>query len=156
MYKPGPPRLTASVSSLPPDPPRGPKPTCPSTTTSASLSQPPTIAVTPKGRTLEYKVYACTYPPNLDASALIGIGPLYVLRQLLASSLPLLVKCLPSGNNPEVTIPIFWSTVAMRLFVFGLRSFDEMIFSMARTTPKRVRMPMQVPPFSTAFTAYST
>ena len=77
-------------------------------------------------------------------------------RQLLASSLALLVRCLPSGIKPEVTTPAFRSTVAIRLLAPGLSSFEEMIFSQARTTPCFVRMPMQVPPFSTALTAYST
>lgn len=53
-------------------------------------------------------------------------------------------------------MPEFLSTVAIRLFVSGFRSLDEMIFSQARTTPCLVRMPTQVPPFSTALTAYST
>jgi hypothetical protein len=86
----------------------------------------------------------------------MGIGALYVDRQLLASSRALLVKCLPSGNRPEVTTPAFRSTVAIRLLAPGLSSLEEMIFSQASTTPCLVLMPMQVPPFSTALTAYST
>jgi hypothetical protein len=46
--------------------------------------------------------------------------------------------------------------VDIRLLAPGFSNFEVMIFSQARTTPCFVRMPMQVPPFSTAFTAYST
>ena len=86
----------------------------------------------------------------------MGIGPLYVPLQLLASSRALLVRWRPSGSRPEVTMPAFRSTVAIRLLAPGLRSLEEMIFSQAKTTPYFVRIPMAVPPFSTAFTAYST
>ena len=84
------------------------------------------------------------------------MGALYVFRQLLASTLALLVRCLPSGSRPDVTTPAFLSTAAILLLVPVFRSLDEMIFSQASTTPYFVRMPMQVPPFSTALTAYST
>ena len=86
----------------------------------------------------------------------MGIGALYVDRQLLASSLALLVRWRPSGNSPDVTTPAFLSTDAILLFAPGFSSLEEMIFSQARTTPCFVRMPIHVPPFSTAFTAYST
>jgi len=48
------------------------------------------------------------------------------------------------------------SMVAIRLFAPGFSSFDAMTFSTARTTPSLARMPIEVPPFSTALTAYST
>lgn len=54
------------------------------------------------------------------------------------------------------TTPMFRSTVAILLFAPGLRSLLDMIFSTARTTPSLHRIPIAVPPFSTAFTAYST
>ena len=54
------------------------------------------------------------------------------------------------------TTPRFLSTVAMRLLAPGLSSFEVMTFSTARTTPSLQRMPTDVPPFSTALTAYST
>ena len=84
------------------------------------------------------------------------MGALYVPLQLLASSLALLTRCLPSGSNPELTRPALRSTVAILLLLPGFRSLDVMIFSQAKTTPYFVLIPMQVPPFSTAFTAYST
>lgn len=86
----------------------------------------------------------------------MGMGALYVDLQLLASSLALLVRCFPSGRSPEVTTPAFLSRVAILLLAPGFCSLDEMIFSHANTTPCFVRIPMQVPPFSTALTAYST
>ncbi len=86
----------------------------------------------------------------------MGIGPLYVCRQLLASSLALLMRCRPSGSKPEQTTPAPRSTVDILLLHPGLRSFELMIFSQARTTPCFVLIPMQVLPFSTALTAYST
>ena len=46
--------------------------------------------------------------------------------------------------------------VAMRLLAPGFSSLDVMTFSTARTTPSFARMPIEVPPFSTALTAYST
>lgn len=55
-----------------------------------------------------------------------------------------------------MTRPALRSTVAILLLAPGLRSFEEMIFSEARTMPCLVRIPIHVPPFSTAFTAYST
>ena len=53
------------------------------------------------------------------------------------------------------TTPRCLSTVAMRLFAPGLRSLDATTFSTASTTPSLHRMPTEVPPFSTALTAYS-
>lgn len=53
-------------------------------------------------------------------------------------------------------MPAFRSTVAILLLHPGLSNFEEMIFSQANTTPCLVRIPMHVPPFSTALTAYST
>ncbi|KAL2183881.1 hypothetical protein L209DRAFT_469203 [Thermothelomyces heterothallicus CBS 203.75] len=44
----------------------------------------------------------------------------------------------------------------MRLLALGLSSLDVMIFSTASTMPSLHRIPIDVPPFSTAFTAYST
>lgn len=44
----------------------------------------------------------------------------------------------------------------MRLLAPGLSSLEVMIFSTASTMPSLQRMPIEVPPFSTAFTAYST
>jgi hypothetical protein len=55
-----------------------------------------------------------------------------------------------------LTAPICLSIVAIRLFAPGFNSLLEMTFSTARTTPSLHRMPMEVPPFSTALTAYST
>lgn len=46
--------------------------------------------------------------------------------------------------------------MAILLFAPGFSSFDVMTFSTAKTTPSLHRMPIDVPPFSTAFTAYST
>jgi hypothetical protein len=54
------------------------------------------------------------------------------------------------------TAPMCESIVAIRLFAPGFSSFDAMTFSTARTTPSLARMPIEVPPFSTALTAYST
>ena len=48
------------------------------------------------------------------------------------------------------------STLEMRLLAPALSSLLVMIFSTASTMPLEQRMPMAVPPFSTAFTAYST
>jgi hypothetical protein len=56
----------------------------------------------------------------------------------------------------RLTAPICLSIVAMRLLAPGFSSLLEMTFSTARTTPSLHRMPMEVPPFSTALTAYST
>ncbi|KAF2147366.1 uncharacterized protein K452DRAFT_6317 [Aplosporella prunicola CBS 121167] len=53
-------------------------------------------------------------------------------------------------------MPMFLSTVAIRLLAPCLSSLLETIFSRARTTPSLHRMPIAVPPFSTALTAYST
>jgi hypothetical protein len=44
----------------------------------------------------------------------------------------------------------------MRLLALGLSSLDVTSFSTASTTPSLHRMPIEVPPFSTALTAYST
>lgn len=54
------------------------------------------------------------------------------------------------------TTPRCLSTVAILLLEPGFSSLDVMTFSTARTTPSLARIPMEVPPFSTAFTAYST
>ena len=54
------------------------------------------------------------------------------------------------------TTPIFLSTVAIRLFASFLSNLLVTSFSSASTTPSLQRMPMAVPPFSTALTAYST
>ncbi len=56
----------------------------------------------------------------------------------------------------ELTTPRCLSTVAMRLLAPDLSSLDVTIFSTASTTPSLHRIPTEVPPFSTAFTAYST
>lgn len=53
-------------------------------------------------------------------------------------------------------MPTWRSTVAILLFAPGFRSLLVMIFSTAKTTPPLHRMPIAVPPFSTALTAYST
>lgn len=55
-----------------------------------------------------------------------------------------------------LTTPIFRSTVAIRLFASFLSSLLVTSFSNASTTPSLHRIPIAVPPFSTAFTAYST
>lgn len=55
-----------------------------------------------------------------------------------------------------LTMPMLLSTVAIRLFASFFSSFDGMSFSSARTTPSLHLIPIDVPPFSTAFTAYST
>jgi hypothetical protein len=60
------------------------------------------------------------------------------------------------GEGEPHTMPMLRSTVAMRLFAFGLSSLLVTSFSRARTTPSLQRIPMAVPPFSTALTAYST
>ena len=44
----------------------------------------------------------------------------------------------------------------MRLFAPAFKSLLVMTFSTASTTPSLQRIPMDVPPFSTALTAYST
>lgn len=54
------------------------------------------------------------------------------------------------------TAPMCESMVAMRLLAPGFSSFEAMTFSTARTTPSLALIPMEVPPFSTALTAYST
>ncbi len=56
----------------------------------------------------------------------------------------------------ELTTPRCRSTVAIRLFAPDFSNLEVMTFSTASTTPSLHRMPMEVPPFSTAFTAYST
>jgi hypothetical protein len=56
----------------------------------------------------------------------------------------------------KLTAPICLSIVAIRLLAFGLRSLLVTSFSIARTTPSLHLIPIDVPPFSTAFTAYST
>lgn len=86
----------------------------------------------------------------------MGMGFLYVDRHDEASSRALDTKCRPSGIKPDDTTPTFLSTVAMRLLAPGLSSLLLMIFSTASTTPSLHLMPIDVPPFSTALTAYST
>lgn len=54
------------------------------------------------------------------------------------------------------TTPIFLSTVAIRLLASFFSSLLVTIFSNASTTPSLHLMPTAVPPFSTAFVAYST
>lgn len=54
------------------------------------------------------------------------------------------------------TMPMFRSTVAIRLFELGLSNLLETSFSSASTTPSLHFMPIAVPPFSTALMAYST
>lgn len=54
------------------------------------------------------------------------------------------------------TIPTCLSTVNIRLFDDSTNSLDVTSFSTARTTPSLHRKPIAVPPFSTAFEAYST
>jgi hypothetical protein len=56
----------------------------------------------------------------------------------------------------ELTTPRCLSIVAILLFAPGFSSLDVMTFSTAKTTPSLHRIPIDVPPFSTAFTAYST
>lgn len=53
-------------------------------------------------------------------------------------------------------MPMFRSTVDIRLFAPALSSLLVTSFSRASTTPSLHRIPMAVPPFSTALTAYST
>jgi len=55
-----------------------------------------------------------------------------------------------------LTTPMFLSTVAILLFAPGFNNLLVMIFSVASMTPSLHLMPIQVPPFSTALTAYST
>ena len=62
----------------------------------------------------------------------------------------------PKLEGGELTTPTLRSTVAMRLFAPAFSNLLEMIFSTASTTPSLHRIPTAVPPFSTAFTAYST
>lgn len=54
------------------------------------------------------------------------------------------------------TTPIFRSTVAILLFAPAFNNLLDTIFSSARMTPSLHLMPIAVPPFSTALTAYST
>lgn len=51
---------------------------------------------------------------------------------------------------------MFRSTVAILLFASFFWSLEVTSFSMASTTPSLHRMPIAVPPFSTALCAYST
>lgn len=53
------------------------------------------------------------------------------------------------------TAPICLSMVAILLLASGFNNLLVMIFSVARTTPSLHLMPIDVPPFSTALTAYS-
>ena len=55
-----------------------------------------------------------------------------------------------------LTIPTCLSTVDIRLLELATKSFDMTSFSTANTTPSLHLRPMAVPPFSTAFAAYST
>jgi len=55
-----------------------------------------------------------------------------------------------------LTIPIWLSTLAILLLLPGTNSLLPINFSTARTTPSLQRIPIAVPPFSTAFVAYST
>ena len=55
-----------------------------------------------------------------------------------------------------LTIPILRSTVAILRFAPAFSSLLVIIFSVASTMPSLHLMPIQVPPFSTALTAYST
>lgn len=64
--------------------------------------------------------------------------------------------CNPAVEMALLTIPILRSTVAILLFAPGFRSLLVMIFSTARTTPSLHLIPIDVPAFSTALTAYST
>lgn len=102
------------------------------------------------------------------------MGALYVERHDAASSRARDVKWRPSGRSPDDTLnvgqrlllapwtkvlhttPIFLSTVAILLFALGFNSLLVTSFSSARTTPSLHRIPIAVPPFSTALTAYST
>lgn len=54
------------------------------------------------------------------------------------------------------TMPMFRSTVAILLFAPGFNNLLVINFSTARTTPSLHLIPIAVPPFSTALTAYST
>jgi hypothetical protein len=58
--------------------------------------------------------------------------------------------------SSQRTTPMFLSTVAILLFAPDLSSLLVTSFSKAMTTPSLHLMPTAVPPFSTAFTAYST
>lgn len=53
-------------------------------------------------------------------------------------------------------MPKLRSMDAIRLFAPDFRSLLVTIFSIARMTPFRHRIPIAVPPFSTALDAYST
>lgn len=55
-----------------------------------------------------------------------------------------------------LTTPMCLSIVAIRLFASFFNSLLETNFSNASTTPSLHRIPIAVPPFSTALTAYST
>jgi len=65
-------------------------------------------------------------------------------------------SCIYVGLGVTHTIPICLSTVDIRLFDVPTNSFDMTSFSTARTTPSLHLKPIAVPPFSTAFAAYST
>ncbi len=66
------------------------------------------------------------------------------------------MRCSKARQRSRRTTPKFRSIVAIRLFAPGFSSLLLMIFSAAKTTPSLQRMPMDVPPFSTALIAYST
>lgn len=59
-------------------------------------------------------------------------------------------------KGQRLTAPMFLSIVDIRLFASFLSSLLLTSFSSASTTPSLHLMPMAVPPFSTALTAYST
>lgn len=61
-----------------------------------------------------------------------------------------------AAEDERRTMPMFLSTVCIRLLAPGLSSLLVVSFSSASTTPSLQRMPTAVPPFSTAFAAYST
>ena len=86
----------------------------------------------------------------------MGIGDLYIDRHDEASSRALETKWRPSGIRPENATPKFLSTVDILLLAPFFSNLLVMIFSAARITPSLHRMPIDVPPFSTALIAYST
>src|SRR5436190_19736756 len=72
---------------------------------------------------------------------------------------PMAARVTRANEQEEIgspTTPICLSIVAIRLFASGFSSLLVITFSRARTTPSLHLMPIEVPPFSTAFTAYST
>lgn len=76
---------------------------------------------------------------------------------------PVIVNLSAVGSNERsalwgvrFTSPTCLSTVAILLLLPGTKSLLPISFSTARTTPSLHRIPMAVPPFSTALVAYST